>query len=157
MPNMDGMQLCTKIRQDLDKQDIPIIVLTAMSDLSEILEVFKVGDAVLIRFVKNLQTSIRSEMDWIARYGGEEFLIVLPETSVSNAQVVAEKLRKAVSDQPIRCETEHVRITASFGITGFDPETQTSSVTLEKILKAADENLYLARNEGRDRDVSSLL
>jgi two-component system cell cycle response regulator len=43
MPNMDGMELCTKIRQDLGKQDIPIIVLTAMSDLSEILEVFKVG------------------------------------------------------------------------------------------------------------------
>ncbi len=43
MPNMDGMQLCRHIRQDLARRDIPIIVLTAMSDLSEILEVFKVG------------------------------------------------------------------------------------------------------------------
>jgi two-component system cell cycle response regulator len=260
MPNMDGMELCTKIRQDLGKQDVPIIVLTAMSDLSEILEVFKVGasdylvkpfskeellarinvhierskvnrelretisllkeanqkieklsimdpltgcynrgylnkqilteikrairygkpfsiilsdidhfknvndsfghqvgDAVLIRFVKNLQNIIRSEMDWIARYGGEEFLVVLPETTVSNAEVVAEKLRTSVSDQPIRCEAERVSITASFGVTGFDPVNQSASVTLEQILKAADENLYRAKNEGRDRVVSSLL
>lgn len=62
MPNMDGMQLCTKIRQDLDKQDIPNIVLTAMPDLSEILEVFKVGDAVLIRFVKIFRPV--SEVKW---------------------------------------------------------------------------------------------
>ena len=258
MPNMDGMQLCRKIRQDLGKQDIPIIVLTAMSDLSGILDVFKVGasdylvkpfskeellarinvhiersqvnrqlrktikllkeanekieklsildpltgcynrgylnkqilmelkrstryekpcsiiltdidhfkqvndtfghqvgDAVLIQFVKNLQDIVRSESDWIARYGGEEFLIVLPETTVSNAEIVAEKLRIAVSSQPLRCGDHQVSITASFGVTGFDPDAKIPAITLEQMLKAADENLYRAKDDGRNRVVSS--
>ena len=115
------------------------------------------GDAVLVQFVKNLQNSIRDEVDWIARYGGEEFLVVLPETKVSDAQIVAEKLRIAVSSQPIGHEAEPISITSSFGVTGFDPVMQSASVTLEQILKTADENLYQAKNEGRNRVVSSLL
>jgi two-component system cell cycle response regulator len=253
MPNMDGMQLCRKIRKDLGKQDIPIIVLTAMSDLSGILEVFKAGasdylvkpfskeellarinvhierskanrelratikllkeanekieklsildpltgcynrgylnrqilmeikrsvryakpcsiiltdidhfkqvndtyghqagDSVLIHFVKNLQHVIRSGCDWIARYGGEEFLIVLPETTVADAEIVAEKLRITVSSQPIQHEDVQVRITASFGVTGFGP-AQSESISLEALLKTTDENLYRAKREGRNR------
>ena len=114
----------------------------------------QVGDAVLIQFVKNIQNVIRSDCDWIARYGGEEFLIVLPETTVPHAEVAAEKLRTTISSQPIHHDDLQVSITASFGVTGFGP-SQSDSISLESLLKTADENLYRAKREGRNRVICS--
>lgn len=254
MPEMDGMTLCRRIRQELVMEDIPVIVLTAVSDLAEVLEVFKVGasdylvkpfakeellarisvhiernrinrelretirllrnanekieslsirdsltgcfnrgylrdqmqkeirraarykkpisiilcdidhfkrindtwghqagDHVLIRFVETIGRLIRKDVDWLARYGGEEFVVVLPDTIATDACSAAEKLRHAVSREPIVWEETEIAITASFGLAGFETLTGDHDSVLDSMLKTADENLYTAKRSGRNR------
>ena len=260
MPQMNGLQLCRYIREELLNRDLPIIVLTAMSELSDILEVFKAGasdylvkpfakeellarinvhiernrinrelrktisllkeanekieklsvhdpltgcynrgyltrqiemeirrsvrydkslsiiladidffkktndtyghqagDMVLVHMVETMNRVIRNGVDWIARYGGEEFVIVLPETTVSNAGIVAEKLGKSVKSHPMDCEQGRISITASFGVSGFNhaAANRTAPPSWEHLLKTADDNLYRAKKEGRDRVIWS--
>jgi len=85
------------------------------------------------------------ENDTVARYGGEELVIILPETSLDMAIKVAEKIRKKVQNETKRhtdCE-----VTISLGISSFNA----SNNTPEKLIKSADNALYLAKNEGRNR------
>jgi diguanylate cyclase (GGDEF)-like protein len=115
------------------------------------------GDTVLKGFVQCIVASIRDQIDWTARYGGEEFVVVLPETDFSGAKLLAERLRKAVSQEKHLLNGEKIHITASFGVTGFSPATQTGHMTAEKLLHQADESLYQAKHEGRDRVVGRQL
>ena len=115
------------------------------------------GDTVLKGFVQCILASVRDQIDWTARYGGEEFLVVLPETNFSGAKLLAERLREAVSQEHHAVNGEKIRITASFGVTGFSPETLKSRMTAEKMLHQADESLYRAKHQGRDRVVGQQL
>ncbi|WP_051328318.1 response regulator [Desulfatirhabdium butyrativorans] len=255
MPKMDGIHLCRLVRKELKQIDMPIIVLTAVSDLSEVLEVFRVGasdylvkpfakeellarlgvhiernrinkelretirlleaakarieqlsitdpltgcfnrgyfnkqfdieygrsirykrplavvmcdidhfklvndtyghqagDRVLQHFVTVMQGALRKTGDWIARYGGEEFMVVMPETDKAAAQQAAERLRQSIEASPIMDQDREIRITASFGIAGNDPET-TEPIPGETLLKQADDALYEAKKTGRNRVV----
>lgn len=254
MPRMDGMQLCTRIRGELDMPDIPIIVLTGVPDLSEILKVFKAGatdylvkpytkeellaragvhiersrinrelrekinlletankkieelsihdplvgcfnrgylntqlqkelkrserygnplsiimadidhfkhindvyghqagDWVLVNFVKTIDALIRRDLDWIARYGGEEFIVVLPDTGLAGAALVAEKLRASVFDSRMDFEGNTIQISASFGLAACGAFGKTGELTTDSLVKIADENLYRAKNNGRNQ------
>lgn len=111
------------------------------------------GDTVLKGFVQCIIASIRDQIDWAARYGGEEFVVVLPETDFKGAKLLAKRLRKAVSQEKHILNGDKIQITASFGVTGFSPATQTGHITAEKLLRQADESLYQAKHEGRDRVV----
>jgi diguanylate cyclase (GGDEF)-like protein len=62
-------------------------------------------------------------VDWLARYGGEEFVVVVPETDIIEASMVAERLRSLISQEIIKGPEKDVHITASFGVTGFNPDT----------------------------------
>jgi diguanylate cyclase (GGDEF)-like protein len=92
---------------------------------------------------------MRHGVDWAARYGGEEFLMVLPETDLKGAWVVAERLRKIVNEKPFRIENEDIALTASFGLASFDPSTD-NAPSPEALIKEADEYLYQAKREGRN-------
>ncbi|MEJ2055327.1 MAG: diguanylate cyclase [Calditrichaceae bacterium] len=81
----------------------------------------EVGDEVLAGFVKNLKEVIRDDLDLVFRYGGEEFAIVLPVTSISEAKILAERLRSHIEKKSIPTENETIRITASFGVYGYEP------------------------------------
>ncbi len=258
MPNMDGMKLCKRIRQDLGNNDMPIIVLTEMAEISEILDIFKAGasdylikpfakeellarinvhiernkvnrelretikllknanerikklsiidpltgcynrgylnkqflkelnrslrynkplsiiladidyfkkindsyghqfgDEVLVRFAEILNRNIRDDIDWVVRYGGEEFLVVLPETGPAKAKIIAERFRKAVASEQILVQKRIINITSSFGVTGFDAATGSTPPDMEQLVRIADDNLYSAKNDGRNRVVSS--
>ena len=111
----------------------------------------RIGDQVLIGFVKRVTESIRTDVDWLARYGGEEFAIVLPETDVKNACVLAERLRSLTAAEVIRTEGTAIGITASFGVTGITPELSDKSTSLDAMLNAADKYLYQAKREGRNK------
>jgi diguanylate cyclase len=105
-----------------------------------------VGDEVLRRVVAALGCMMRS-VDRLGRHGGEEFLIVLPSTASAEAALrVAERLREAIRTQPWADIVPGLRVTASFGVV-YALTDDTSHTLLER----ADEALYRAKREGRDR------
>ncbi|WP_419660289.1 two component system response regulator modulated with diguanylate cyclase [Desulfosarcina variabilis str. Montpellier] len=109
------------------------------------------GDIVLKGFVKSLTGSIRQQVDWAGRYGGEEFLVVLPETGLEGAMVLAERIRKTVETTPIQTSGDAIQITASFGVTGFSAADWKHAMSPELILQMVDSLLYEAKDEGRNR------
>lgn len=96
------------------------------------------GDQMLQAVARIIRDSLR-ETDFAARYGGEEFFVILPETSVDGAALVAEKIRESV-----RTKTG---ITASFGAAAFDSRMPGPASMVE----SADKALYSAKKNGRDR------
>ena len=101
------------------------------------------GDQVLVHFVTTVQTLLRSA-DVIGRLGGEEFVVLLPETSMDVAQVVAERIRSRVADMP-----EPAPFTVSIGVTTNLPIGD----TVEALLARADAAMYQAKERGRDQVV----
>ena len=110
-----------------------------------------VGDRVLKDFAQCIRHSIRQDVDWTARYGGEEFLIVLPETDVNGASVMAERLKSELSQRVTETQGKQISITASFGVTGFGPDTPDEMISPEAMISKADKYLYQAKREGRNR------
>jgi two-component system cell cycle response regulator len=110
------------------------------------------GDEVLVEFASRVTGSVR-DIDTFARYGGEEFVLILPETNLEGGLAAAEKLRLATHRTPFCGEGEEggVRLTVSIGVACF-PEHASSP---EELLRAADEALYEAKLQGRDRVVSA--
>jgi len=109
------------------------------------------GDLILKNFVLSIREGLRKDVDWIARYGGEEFLMVLPETGFESAMSSAERLRRIVSERLTSYDEKEIRITASFGVAGFDPSTKIKNIPCEAIIDQADKALYQAKDEGRNR------
>lgn len=84
-----------------------------------------VGDVVLQQTAEVIRRSIR-KVDVLSRFGGEEFTVLLPQTSATNALILAERIRAEVERYPYGTTTEPVRVTVSIGIAEFD--TTTNSV-----------------------------
>jgi len=109
------------------------------------------GDDVLQQFAARAQQSIRTNSDWIARYGGEEFLMVLPETTHEGAVNAAEKIRTQISLTPFSTLTGDVMVTASFGVASTGPHGPDPALSVDAMIRIADECLYRSKNGGRDR------
>ncbi|KAF4516284.1 hypothetical protein B566_EDAN000525 [Ephemera danica] len=105
------------------------------------------GDLVL-RELASLMTDTVREVDTVGRYGGEEFAIVLPHTSIEQAQVLAERLRNRIETSAFDVEDGTVRLTASIGIAGV---CNPAIVSVEDWVNAADTALYDAKTQGRNR------
>jgi diguanylate cyclase (GGDEF)-like protein len=109
------------------------------------------GDVVLKEFAHCLAAIIRKQVDWAGRYGGEEFLIVLPETDLDGAMVLAERFRETIQAHVTRRAEQNICLTASFGVTSFSAAASKPAVTAELLLHEADILLYRAKKEGRNR------
>jgi two-component system cell cycle response regulator len=109
------------------------------------------GDDVLREFATRVRKSIRG-IDLAARYGGEEFVIVMPETDMAVAAVVAERIRRRIAGEPfpIHKGNAAVDVTISIGLAGLAAATDTA----ETVLKRADQALYRAKRDGRNRVVA---
>lgn len=105
------------------------------------------GDQVLVGFTRKTRGLIRAS-DWFARFGGEEFVVVLPETPLSVAEQVAEKIRRELESLPFVLAGGEHRVTASFGVAGL---TLGSDENSDGILGRADQALYLSKQAGRNR------
>lgn len=103
------------------------------------------GDEVLRRLGDILQTNMRGA-DLVARYGGEEFVVAFPETDLSQARDACEALRQHVQAHPWHEIHPELRITISMGLSG---DTRASS--FERMLEAADAQLYQAKRGGRNQ------
>lgn len=106
-----------------------------------------VGDGVLRQLGAILRREQRT-VDVVARYGGEEFVVLLPETASAGARIFADRILKKVAAQDFGDAQRSVHVTISVGIACFpDPRVQDG----ESLLKLADQNLYKAKVDGRNR------
>ena len=106
------------------------------------------GDEVLREFADRLKKSIRG-IDLACRYGGEEFVVVMPDTDLGVATIVAERIRRRIAGEPFPVEkgAKSLEVTISVGIAArVGPQDNAS-----QILKRADEALYRAKRDGRNR------
>ena len=105
------------------------------------------GDLVLQRFAR-LMESVCRQTDVAARWGGEEFLLLLPDTSLLQALVLAERLREQVEETVFEHNGQHLPVTISAGVA-----TVSQASTADDLLKHADIHLYEAKEAGRNRIV----
>jgi len=236
MPNMDGYEVCKKLKSDQKTKNIPIIFITAKTDEESIEKAFDIGGADYITkpfmpkellarvkkelHIQNLQSELKllaatdpmtklynrryftqtakhifdlskrekenlslimididkfknindtyghdvgdkvivsladaliqehRESDIVCRFGGEEFVMLLPNTSLDNAQILANNIRVGIENLTLQIEDNEIKFTISLGISQID---LSSEVNIEAGLKRADEALYEAKNSGRNR------
>ncbi|MCP4502174.1 MAG: GGDEF domain-containing protein [Deltaproteobacteria bacterium] len=123
------------------------------------------GDEVLRCLARCMSEAVREE-DIVARYGGEEFCVILPNTDLAGAEIVSERVREAVQDMEILFEDRVLQITVSIGVAPFalerkkaksagkmddGDEVKVEDDPITRILMAADEALYEAKDGGRNR------
>jgi two-component system cell cycle response regulator len=108
------------------------------------------GDDVLREFATRVRKSIRG-IDLACRYGGEEFVIVMPETDMGVAAIVAERLRRRIASEAfaIGSGSRTIEVTISIGLATLDTDDNAAT-----ILKRADQALYRAKRDGRNRVVA---
>ena len=106
------------------------------------------GDRVLIHIGRVILNKIRKE-DIAGRVGGEEFCLVLPDTSLAQATVIAERIRESINSREILISrNQTIRVSASLGVCSSDELAQYDFQVLQSI---ADKRLYLAKTSGRNR------
>jgi two-component system cell cycle response regulator len=109
------------------------------------------GDDVLREFATRIRKSIRG-IDLACRYGGEEFVVVMPETDMAVGTIVAERLRRRIASEPFSIQQGggSIEVTISIGIATLD----TADDNATSVLKRADQALYRAKRDGRNRVVA---
>jgi len=112
----------------------------------------QVGDDILKRFVQQCLDSIRP-YDGVARVGGEEFMILLPQTPLEGARVIAERLRNTVATTSFNISQQRLTmVTVSIGVS----QSGRDGDSIEEILRVADQRLYDAKHQGRNRVVTTI-
>jgi two-component system cell cycle response regulator len=108
------------------------------------------GDDALREFSDRLKKSIRG-IDLACRYGGEEFVVVMPDTDMAVAGMVAERLRRRIAAEPFQVsnDSRSIEVTISIGLAALMPGDDAADV-----LKRADQALYRAKRDGRNRVVA---
>lgn len=110
-----------------------------------------VGDAVLVEFARRAKAVLRSG-ELLARYGGEEFAIVLTQTALADAVVVAERVRESTALDPVVYESLVVPMTVSIGVCEYAGRAPCEP---NDLLVEADALLYAAKQQGRNRVLSA--
>jgi diguanylate cyclase (GGDEF)-like protein len=114
-----------------------------------------VGDVVLTKLTRQITKCLQRATDWCARLGGEEFAIVLEGTQMADANICAERIRRAIENTRIDTPAGAVHITVSIGISGLGGITSRNSATVQSMLEHADTNLYASKAGGRNRVTSA--
>lgn len=106
------------------------------------------GDHVLQQVASMLLKLVR-HCDIVARYGGEEFVIILPETAVTGARVLAQRVRRGIEQMEINYNDQTVSITISCGLASNEKNIQ--ELTRSVLIERSDQALYRAKENGRNR------
>ena len=103
---------------------------------------------MVLRTTADKMHSLMRTYDFIGRYGGEEFLVILPDCGLACAAAFAERLRLSVSSDCIDTPEGMIPVTISFGVAASSKERMKDA---DSFVKAADEALYRAKKNGRNR------
>ncbi|TAK84001.1 MAG: GGDEF domain-containing protein [Aquabacterium sp.] len=109
------------------------------------------GDRCLREAAATLRAQLLRPSDMVARYGGEEFVVLMPDTDLAGATAVAERLREQVAARSLLHEGQPVRIACSIGVAACMPSSPDGA---QRLVKRADEALYQAKADGRNRVVA---
>ncbi|WP_247263429.1 MULTISPECIES: GGDEF domain-containing protein [Pseudomonas] len=135
--------------------DVPFSVLALdLDNFKSINDRFghQVGDDILKRFVQECLESIRP-YDGVARVGGEEFMILLPQTPLEGAHVIAERLRNTIATTSFNISQQRLTtVTVSIGVSQYGRDGD----SIEDILHVADQRLYDAKHQGRNCVVTAI-
>ena len=110
------------------------------------------GHAVGVQILKSVTEIINLRIrvtDSLYRIGGEEFLLVLPETDLDSARILAERIREAIGERPLLVDSQRIGITVSLGVSSVVGDLNLDELSLE-----ADRAMYLAKRGGRNRVAS---
>lgn len=107
----------------------------------------EIGNMVLKHIARAMRDGLR-KMDIPCRFGGEEFAIILPNTQLQHAALVAERLRDAIENSPLEVEGDAIPVTASFGVEHYRVGMQLS---VDEFIHLTDGYLYKAKQDGRNR------
>lgn len=109
------------------------------------------GDEVLVAISSLFKHRLRKQ-DVLARWGGEEFMFVLPDTDIEQAKTVLDALRRTLNSNPLKVGGKEMLVTSSFGVCEVTKENNVSDA-----IRAADQALYAAKEQGRDRVEQSIV
>jgi len=142
-------EIAEKCMQRAERRDQPLSLL--LFDLDHFKRVnddfgHQVGDRVLGEVAERINHLMRGD-DVAFRFGGEEFLVLLPGAELNAAEQVAERLRRAIAEQPIEVGDQQLTLTASFGVVQYIPPQE----RWDDCIRRVDEALYQAKVGGRDR------
>ena len=104
------------------------------------------GDEILIQVVNRVKESIR-DADIFGRIGGEEFALLMPETNLKSAHLLAQRICKDIADMPIEVEGQIVHVTVSIGVDTLTKE----DTTIQTIFRRSDLALFRAKENGRNQ------
>jgi diguanylate cyclase (GGDEF)-like protein len=110
------------------------------------------GDSVLKKLARVLEETTRDE-DLVARWGGEEFAIIYRDADAAHGTICCERLRRVIEKTTFLCDGQSIPVTASVGLATLDRGNLPSA---DALVQAADEYLYAAKRNGRNRVESSL-
>ncbi|HIJ91691.1 MAG: diguanylate cyclase [Desulfobulbaceae bacterium] len=108
------------------------------------------GDTVLQTISATALEQCR-QTDIVGRYGGEEFFIILPETTLEQADALAERLRQAIENQTIIADKHQIRVTATFGVACYSPSATVAQPEISDFINLADIAMFEAKKAGRNR------
>ncbi len=115
----------------------------------------QIGDAVLQKVAKRLSANMRQDIDIVARFGGEEMVLIAPETARDGIEIVSDRLRRDIEATKVVFYTESEKkvlsVTVSIGTATFNPETVPAFESERELIEAADEAMYHAKRNGRNR------
>jgi diguanylate cyclase len=102
------------------------------------------GDKVIKEISRKIRECIR-QIDTAARYGGDEFAVILPNTSLTDAIVVAERMVDTVAHSPITWREKQIELSISVGLGQYDADTNPDDIT-----SRSDQALYAAKQAGKN-------
>ena len=132
-----------------ERDDLPLVmIMIDIDDFKNINDEYGhlAGDQVLISVASSIRSPLRPN-DLVARFGGEEFAVLLPETTLDNAKVIAQRLCDKVSNaEPCKLDAQELpKVTISLGVAERQP-----GYTLDMMITAADAAMYHAKHKGKN-------
>ncbi len=123
------------------------VIMIDVDDLKTINDTYghRVGDKAIRQISQKIKQGIR-QIDTAARYGGDEFAVILPNTSISDAVVVAERMIENVSSSSLITGSEEIELSISVGLGQYDSDTKPEDIT-----SCSDQALYMAKQAGKNR------